>query len=314
MDKRRALITGVTGFVGSHLARALIRESWEVHAVVRRHSSLERLGDIRDTLKVHHSYDGNVARLVEIVEQSRPDVVFHLASQFIVEHKPKEIEDLIVSNILFGTHLVEAMSLSGVKYLVNTGTSWQHFENRDYDPVNLYSAMKEAFEAILTFYIKVRGLKIITLKLFDTYGPDDRRPKIFSLLRKMMNQTEPVAMSPGDQLLDLTYIDDVVDSYLVAASRLLEGRVSGHEQYAVSSGCTVSLRELVAVFQRETKSNLPVQWGARPYRQREVMVPWDRGEPLPGWRPRVSLAEGIEKLMLWEGRRPERKPSPEEPA
>jgi nucleoside-diphosphate-sugar epimerase len=157
-------------------------------------------------------------------------------------------------------------------------------------------------------------LKIITLKLFDTYGPDDPRPKIFALLRKMINQKESVAMSPGDQLLDLTYIADVVDAYLVAATRLLEGWVSGHEQYAVSSGRTVSLRELVAIFQRETNSILPVQWGARPYRQREVMVPWDRGEPPPGWRPRVPLAEGIKKLMRREGWRPARKPSPEERA
>jgi len=311
MDERRALITGATGFVGSHLTRALIRESWEVHAVVRRHSNLEPLRDIGDTLKVH-SYDGNAARLVEIVEKSRADVVFHLASQFIVEHKPEDIEDLVISNILFGTHLVEAMSVREVKCLVNTGTFWQHFENRDYDPVNLYAATKEAFEAILGFYVNVRDFRSITLKLFDIYGPHDRRPKIFALLRKMMNQKEPFAMSPGDQLLDLTYIDDVVDAYLVAASRLLEGRVSGHEQYAVSSGRTVSLRELVAVFQQETKSILPVQWGGRPYRQREVMVPWDRGEPLPGWRPRVPLAEGIKKLMLWEGWPLEGRPSPED--
>jgi nucleoside-diphosphate-sugar epimerase len=300
MTRKRALVTGATGFVGSHLSRALIRESWEVHAVVRQESKLEPLKDITDTVKVH-SHDGNAARLAEIIEDSRPDVVFHLASQFIVEHKPEEVENLITSNILLGTYLAEAMSVQGVRYLVNTGTSWQHFENRDYDPVNLYAATKQAFEAILSFYVNGRGLRIITLKLFDTYGPNDPRPKIFTLLSKMMTRREPLAMSPGDQLLDLTYIDDVVDAYLGAANRLLAGRVSGHEQYAVSSGRTVSLRELVAIFQRETMSILPVQWGGRPYRQREVMVPWDRGAPLPGWQPRVSLAEGLKKLAAWKG-------------
>jgi nucleoside-diphosphate-sugar epimerase len=300
MTRKRALVTGATGFVGSHLSRALIRESWEVHAVVRQESKLEPLKDITDTVKVH-SHDGNAARLAEIIEDSRPDVVFHLASQFIVEHKPEEVENLITSNILLGTYLAEAMSVQGVRYLVNTGTSWQHFENRDYDPVNLYAATKQAFEAILSFYVNGRGLRIITLKLFDTYGPNDPRPKIFTLLSKMMTRREPLAMSPGDQLLDLTYIDDVVDAYLCAANRLLAGRVLGHEQYAVSSGRTVSLRELVAIFQRETMSILPVQWGGRPYRQREVMVPWDRGAPLPGWQPRVSLAEGLKKLAAWKG-------------
>ena len=67
----------------------------------------------------------------------------------------------------------------GVKILVNTGTSWQHYENKDYSPVNLYAATKQSFEAILQYYVEVASLKAITLKLFETYGLDDPRPNFF---------------------------------------------------------------------------------------------------------------------------------------
>jgi nucleoside-diphosphate-sugar epimerase len=69
----------------------------------------------------------------------------------------------------------------------------------------------------------------------------------------------------------------------------------GHETFAVSSGAPIRLKDLVAVYQRTTGQMLPIEFGGRPYRPREVMLPWNRGRPLPGWRPRVDLAEGIRR-------------------
>ena len=126
-------------------------------------------------------------------------------------------------------------------------------------------------------------MKVIALKLFDTYGPNDPRPKLFRLLKTVSERQEPLAMSPGEQLIDLVYIDDVVKAYLIAAERLQAGLAYDHESYAVSSGRPISLKELVRTYEQVTGKKLPIQWGGRPYRPREVMVPWNRGEKLPGW-------------------------------
>jgi nucleoside-diphosphate-sugar epimerase len=267
-----------------------------VDIITRPGSDLSCLAPVRNRIQAR-VHDGTTEGMSRIVAESRPDLAIHLASLFIAEHKPSDVTSLVQSNILFATQLADALAANGVKYLLNTGTAWQHYEGRDYSPVCLYAATKHAFDAVLQYYVEALGLRVITLKLFDTYGPGDPRPKLFALLKRICQSGETLAMSPGEQRLDLLHVDDVVAAYLVAIERLLAGRVSGMESYAVSSGAPLSLRELVSLFETVTGKPLHVQWGGRPYRHREVMQPWSRGAKLPGWNPRISLAEGIRSDM-----------------
>lgn len=138
-------------------------------------------------------------------------------------------------------------------------------------------------------------LKVITLKLFDTYGPDDFRPKLFSLLTKNAVGQQTLDMSPGEQMVDFVYIDDVIDAYVLAAHRLQTEMVAGHEQYAVSSGAPVKLKQVVMTYNRICGNKLKINWGGRPYRPREVMTTWTKGPMLPGWSPKIGLEEGIKK-------------------
>ena len=298
MAKQRALITGATGFVGSHLARRLVVEGWDVHVVVRPHSDLASLADVRSEIKVH-VHDGTTEGIIDIISLASPRTVFHLASLFLVQHEPKDIASLLNSNVLFSVQLAEAMVTNNVHRLVNTGTSWQHYKNRDYDPVNLYAATKQAFEDILAYYSAATPLCVITLQLCDTYGQNDPRHKLFNLLAKASKSGEPLLMSPGEQLIDLVYIDDVVEAYLYSA-RLLEDAISGHQVYAVSSGNPIKLRDLVTSYEKIVGTSVPVVWGRRPYRPREVMSPWTQGKVLDGWSPRVSLVDGIRRIAFDE--------------
>lgn len=295
LNTRRATVTGATGFIGAHLARRLVAEGWDVHVIARLQSDLSMLRSIASKIKVYR-HDGTIKSMREIVEAAEPDVVFHLASNFIAEHTPEDIEALIETNVTFGTQVVESMIVNGAYKFVNVGTAWQHFENKCYNPVCLYAATKQAFEAILTYYTESTCLRVITLKLFDTYGPDDPRKKLFSFLARVATEKEPVPMSPGEQLVDIVYIDDVVDAFFLAAS-LLEEPGESFETYAISSQNPIMLRDLVSVYSEVTGRSLSIEWGKKPYRCREVMVPWDRGRILPGWRPSVSLEEGIRKLI-----------------
>ena len=131
------------------------------------------------------------------------------------------------------------------------------------------------------------------MKLFDTYGPDDPRPKLFNLLNKAASTGEPLDMSAGEQLIDLVHIDDVIDAYVITAHRLLGGQVSQHERYAVSSGQPLPLKEFVRIYADVTGQNVAVNWGARQYRDREVMVHWNRGVTIPGWAPIIALKKGL---------------------
>jgi nucleoside-diphosphate-sugar epimerase len=172
---RVALVTGATGFVGSHLVPRLVRAGWQVHVVSRVNS---RVPDAPEFFQVKmHTHDGTTEGMIRLIGDAKPVVVFHLASLFLSQHEASDVERLVVSNVLFGNQLLEAMKTHGVSHLINTGTSWQHYENKAYSPVNLYAATKQAFESLLQYYVEAHGLRAITLKLSDTYGPHDPRPE-----------------------------------------------------------------------------------------------------------------------------------------
>jgi nucleoside-diphosphate-sugar epimerase len=241
-----------------------------------------------------HQYQ-TYSDLPDIVETAAPQIVFHLASLFLSQHCYEDVANLIESNISLTAHLVEAMIQNNVKLLINTGTTWQHYQNRSYSPVNLYAATKQAAEDVIQYYHEAHALHCITLTLFDTYGPDDIRPKLLNVLKSAALSGNQLPLSPGEQFMNLVHVDDVVRAYLMAADRLIPHQNSGPflEKYAIAADACVTVKDLVLLFETIAGTKLNMVWGERPYRDREIITPWALSNRLPGWIPEVSLREGL---------------------
>ncbi|EJE7233290.1 NAD(P)-dependent oxidoreductase [Clostridium sporogenes] len=302
----RIVVTGATGYIGSNLIRKLIDKDKEVYIIVREHSRFDLIDDIKDKVNIF-VYDNKIENLINFFNRVKPDIVYHLASLFIAEHKYSDIPNLIESNVKFGTEVLEAMNQSGTKKLINTGTAWQHYNNEEYNPVCLYAATKEAFEKIIEFYTNACGFKAITIELYDTYGPKDNRKKIINLLSKYSKQKTELKMSAGEQLLDLSYIDDVVNAFIIAGENLYGIDFYKHIKYTIISGERYKLKEIVNLYEKVVGSKILIDWGARPYRKREVMIPSTCTNKLPNWNQKVTLEKGLSlmnniKLSLEKGR------------
>jgi len=274
----KALITGGTGYLAGSLARTLVGAGWSVGLVSRSDSARARSPS---EFMVHSM--AAPGELPGVLASACPDVVFHLAALTTFEHRPEDVGPMVEANVALGTHLLEAMSLCGCRRLVNVSTAWLHYLGRDYDPVCLYAATKKAFEDIVEYYVAAKDLRAITLELFDTYGPSDPRPKLIPKLLRASAEEE-------------IHVADVAEAQRLAAERVSKAS-PGHARYSVSSGRPITLRDLVTRIERLIGRALPIVWGGRPYRHREVMEPGSPTPVLPEWAPRVSLEAGLREVV-----------------
>lgn len=274
----RILVTGATGFVGQHLLPYLEKQGHEVYALVRPST---------DGSKVYtnhlYVFEDDIEHLASYLLENHVDGIIHLASLYIAQHKPADIKNIVTSNVYLGTAVMEAAVKAGVKWFLNTGTIWQNYNVEPYSdrycPVNLYAASKQAFMDMAKYYTEVSDIRFCTLKLCDTYGANDTLRKIFALFEQIAKSGECLKMSPGDQKLDIVHIDNVVRDFEALAEKLDNGEQL-REEYVVSSGRQKSLKEIAKQYEIDHQVILNIEWGGRPYRKREVMVPYI-GHQLP---------------------------------
>lgn len=291
----KILITGATGFIGQSLVSFLVKKNIEVFCLVRKNSDISKI-DKNVSIVISNC---NTNNLIDLFLKEKFDGVIHLASLFLSEHKVEDIEDLISSNILFGTKLLEASKLGKVKWFINTGTLWQNFNNDDYNPVNLYAATKESFQNIAKYYIETSDLIFCTIKINDTFGPNDTRNKIFNLWLKISQTQELFEMSPGEQIIDISYIEDIVNAYYILLTHLNSKNFASFKNrtFVIASKKRVTLKELAKIFEKATNLKLNIVWGGREYREREVMNPSSKYETIPDWEPQYEIEEAIKKTI-----------------
>ena len=295
----KVLVTGGSGFLGSHLVRQLVAQGWNTTALLRERSettNLQAMG-VMDRITVARMgprCDG----LGDIVQRARPDIVIHTAAFSRSSDSVQGINDLIESNILFPALLLAHMRDVGCETFVNTGTSWQNCDGANFSPFNVYAASKQALEDLVQSFC-LDGLRAITLRLFDTYGPGDTRNKIIDLVIRAMLTGQPLKMSPGEQILDLAHIDDVARAFVIAAQLAHSQSAPGHVVYA-APGHRIILRDFAAMVGKLADREMPIIWGGRPYRPREVMVPFEGLTPLLGWHPIIDFRTGIlAQIEFW---------------
>lgn len=290
---KTAIVTGGTGYIGGYLINKLIIEKWNVYAIVRENSKFSHLKK-KQNISIF-VYNGKINSIISFFKKIKPDIIFHLSSLFISSHTPKDLVPLISSNLLFGTQVLEAAKIAKIKYFINTGSYWQHYNNDEFNPVNLYASTKQAFEDIIKYYSELHGLKFITLILCDVYGPKDKRNKIINLLKK--TNKEKLLLSPGYQLIDPVYIDDVINAYIIASKMIMNNKKILSQRYLVSSQRPITLRNLVNEIEFITKKKLNIKFSKRPYNLRENFIICDK-EILPNWSTRVTLNDGLKKIFV----------------
>jgi|SaaInlStandDraft_5_1057022.scaffolds.fasta_scaffold03807_6 nucleoside-diphosphate-sugar epimerase len=289
----RVLLTGGTSYLGRRLTARLLAQGSSVHIVVRPGSDRSRLDGLAGKPQFHE-HDGSTESLIRIVAEAAPSTVFHLATNYLRDHRPDQISDLISDNILFGTQLLESMRAAGTSRLINLGTFFQYHNSDTFVPTNLYAATKQALEDIISYYRDAHGLSATTLILYDVFGPGDWRAKLMAAIQNAQRDGKRLDLVPADTIMDLVFVEDVVDALLHAVQEETEGG-----PWAVRSQQRVTLADVIKTFEQVNGSPIDVNYGAYAVPDRTPSPPWE-GPVLPGWQAKVSLQEGIGRFLAGE--------------
>lgn len=298
----KILLTGATGFVGSHLLRHLLREGHQVTILKRSTSDIWRIKNIIHTIS---SVDiDNQKNLSEVITQHHIDAVIHTATLYIKrETDPEELCAMNEANITFPTLLLDAAVKNGVKYVINTGTCFEYAmsdkpvsEESKAEAYNYYAATKIAFENILFYYAKMHPIHATTLKLFYPYGKKDNK-KIIPLILQSYAHDQKLTISKGEQNLDFTYVGDIVKAYSRALSYLSSESYSGYTTFNIGAGKATQIKDLVTHIEQISDKQGLVSC-SNPYPPHDIMhleADASKAQNVLGWHATTSIEEGLKK-------------------
>ena len=291
---RRVMVTGGNGYLGSELIRQLLACGAEVFAVAN--CNVDRLVDLLPPARIRligHDF----AAIDAFVQEIEPDAIVHLAAVHAEPPSVDEMVEMLNCGVMLGVALLHgAAACPRPPVFLHAGTYWQ-FDGDRYSPNTFYAAAKQALHDMLEYYRRVRGIPSATLVLYDIFGPEDTRPKLWQkIIHAAPGSTLPV--SEGRQLVEVVHVADIARAFVQATAMLASGE-SLEPFVAIRSGVRITLMELVE--QVKTRANLDIEfdWGAVPYWPGQIFEPW-QGPLLPGWAPKVSPIDGISELVLSE--------------
>jgi nucleoside-diphosphate-sugar epimerase len=283
----KVLVTGATGFLGSHIVRGLLTDGHEVTILKRSFSDTRRIADVLDRVS---AFDIDRCEPSTPFEGGRIDALLHAATCY--GRKGESAGELLNTNVAFPTRLMETAARSGVKAFFNTDT----FLPAD---LNGYALSKRQFRDWGRRIGKTLGMRFVNVRVDQFYGvgDDDAKFPLMVILKCLENIPE-LPLTKGAQKRDFIHVDDVVEAFLLLLrKRTGDGEVL--QEYDVGTGRPIRVREFVETAHRLAGSRTRLSFGAVPYRENEPMDLEQDTAPLAelGWKCRVGLEAGIRSVI-----------------
>lgn len=309
----RILVTGSAGFIGFHVAKALLERGDEVIGIDNfndyydpslKEARTDQIKD-NDRYTVHRADIASYEDMLRIMQETKPDAVCHLAAQAGVRYSLENPHAYVQSNLVGFVNVLEAMRQAGVMRLTYASSSSVYglnekmpyaVEDRVDHPISLYAATKKSNELIAHTYHHLFGMQCTGLRFFTVYGPWGRPDMALFLFTKAILKGEPIQVfNYGKMQRDFTYVDDVVQGVVASLDLPLAYRVLN-----IGQGRPQPLMRFIEVIERELgvearKEMLPLQMGDVAH----TCADTSEIEACLGYTPRTTIEEGIPEFIQW---------------
>ncbi len=311
-NHKKVLITGITGFVGSHMAELLLKEGLVVFGIARWRSRKENLGNLNGKVIILEADILDSHSLDQIMVSVRPDLIFHLAAQSFVPASWTTPVSTLETNVIGTANLFESVRKTKINPRIQIACSSEEYglvekneipikEDNPLRPLSPYAVSKVAMDYLGYQYHKSYGMQIVRTRGFNHTGP--RRGEVFaeSDFAKQIAEIERGLKKPVIEVgnletkRDYTDVRDMVRGYFLAGLKGDPGEV-----YNICSGKAVKIADVLKILL--SLSQIKIKIKKDPSRIRPSDVPLLLGDnskfkKLTGWKPQIPFKQTLEDLL-----------------
>lgn len=294
MNEKAVLLTGATGFVGSHVARTILNAGYKVVCLKRSSSDPWRLADQSGIIWCDIGDDPDLGA---IFTTHRFEAVIHAATAY--GKKGEDNASLLLANVHFPLRLLELAIKHQVALFITTDTFFKTSVHK-YSYMQNYTLSKSHFSD----WMKLAGnaIRMVSLSLYQVYGEADSDTKFITrLLLNLGANTPSMDFTGGEQKRDFIYVADVANAYLSVLRGCAQVEPGLH-LFDVGTAIETRLRTFVELAANLSGSNTHLNFGAIPYLPDEIFSSQANIEPMAkkfGWKPDFSLSDGLARTVAW---------------
>lgn len=304
---RKVLITGATGFVGSHLLVALLSLNANVTALVRDITSY-RKKSVNQKVQLVEGDLGNFDVINRIVRENKIDTIFHLAAQSSVGYAKSKPIETFETNIRGTWNLLEACRINQVDSIILTSSERAYEvgkatildENSPLNGKQPYDVSKCCADMIALSYYYTYNLPVSIVRCGNIFGGNDQNDTrlIPSIIRSMFLNQAPVIKSDGTPKHQYLYIEDLVEGYLLLAEKMKEYQLAG-EAFNFCYEEPLTVLEVVQKIRKVMNSNVePVILNETSF-SNNVFMSSSKAKNTLRWKPSFTFESGIKKTITW---------------
>lgn len=308
----KALITGISGFVGSHLAEHLLSLHIEVAGTIRTRSSLKHIHHLQPVIQLYECELTDSIAVEKLIENVMPDLIFHLAAQSFVPESWASPLETINNNLAGQIHLFEAIRRRGLNCKILIACSSEEYgqvqadevpikESNPLRPLSPYAISKIAQNFLGYQYFKTYGLHTVCTRTFNHTGPRRGEQFVSSNFAKQIVEIEmglkPPVLYVGnlEAKRDFTDVRDVVRAYGLALDKCDPGEI-----YNIASGTGREIREILQTLLSFSKVSIEIEEDKERLRPVDVKVlvgDYSKFHAKTGWFPKIPFEQTMEDLL-----------------
>jgi UDP-glucose 4-epimerase len=300
------LITGGLGFVGNELTRQLIRQGHSVVIVDNRNRVAPSVDDLASVAV--REVDITDAKATEAVfRDEKPERVVHLAAIHYIPECNKDPVRTLQVNVSGTQSVLSACAAAGVKQVTVTSSGAVYAdsplplsEEMPIEPVDIYGVSKLMTEQLAALFHRQTGIPTVAFRLFNVFGPRETNAHIIPEVISQLRNSDVLKLGNIEPRRDFIFTEDVADGIIRLGNVTSKGLVITN----LASGNHVSMRDLIELIGKIIGKKIAIETDPSRFRKADKMVQvanLERLVALTGWSPKVSLQEGLRKLLKFEG-------------